>query len=164
VSPELSRVKLEVSFTKLTNLSVADPRSNASFHVAEDGDMLVKRRTFVPGRELARRLQLSWAFPLLAAITARLSVPSLTADFSPGSAPAFSDSLPALSWTGLYIGGHVGTWFAPTNPGYEAIGFPSASFDLLPEWWQSACGCHWRLAGGLQLPDRLVRAWLGNGL
>jgi hypothetical protein len=23
-------------------------------------------------------------------------------------------------------------WFAPANPSYEAIGFPSAGFDLVP--------------------------------
>ena len=50
---------------------------------------------------------------------------------------AFAADLPAppdpvFTWTGLYLGANVGAWFAPNNPSYEAIGFPSAGFDLVP--------------------------------
>jgi opacity protein-like surface antigen len=68
------------------------------------------------------------ASPFLVAVAASLSAPAFAADLAPGS----SASLPAFTWTGLYIGANAGAWFAPTNPSYEAIGFRSTGFDLVP--------------------------------
>jgi outer membrane immunogenic protein len=49
-----------------------------------------------------------------------------------GTGPASSASLPAFTWTGFYIGANAGPRIAPANPSYEAIGFPSTGFDLVP--------------------------------
>ena len=62
-----------------------------------------------------------------AALTASLPVPAFAAGIGPAST-----ALPTFTWTGLYIGANVGAWFAPDNPSYQAIGFPSAGFDLVP--------------------------------
>jgi hypothetical protein len=65
-------------------------------------------------------------------VIANLPVPAFAADHAAGTGPASSVSLPAFTWTGLYLGANAGAWFAPANPGYEAIGFPSAGFELVP--------------------------------
>jgi hypothetical protein len=64
-----------------------------------------------------------------AAMIANLPVPVFAAELAAG-APATSVSLPAFTWTGLYLGANACAWFAPANPGYEAIGFHSTDFDL----------------------------------
>jgi hypothetical protein len=90
--------------------------------------VLVNRRTFVPKRKLAHRPQLSWAIPFVAT---SLSAPSFAADLPPAPASVFT-------WTGVYLGANVGAWFAPNNPKYEALGFPSPGFDLVPNVTVSA--------------------------
>jgi opacity protein-like surface antigen len=73
---------------------------------------------------LASRKRLGRIFAAGAAATASLPLPAFAADLT---APP-----PAFTWTGLYLGANAGAWFAPANPSYEAIGFPSAGFDLVP--------------------------------
>ena len=78
------------------------------------------------------RKRLRQIFAVGAALTASLPVPAFSADLVSGTGPASSASLPAFTWTGFYIGANAGARFAPTNPSYEAIGFPSTGFDLVP--------------------------------
>jgi hypothetical protein len=66
-----------------------------------------------------------------AAMAANLPVPVFAADLAAGTR-ASSVSSPAFTWTGLYLGANAGAWIAPANPSYEAIGFPSTGFDLVP--------------------------------
>lgn len=73
---------------------------------------------------LSSRSRLGQVFAAGAAVIATLPVPAFAADLT---APP-----PAFTWTGLYIGANAGAWFAPANPSNEAIGFPSAGFDLVP--------------------------------
>jgi outer membrane immunogenic protein len=83
-------------------------------------------------RALAPQHWLRQASPFLVAAAASLSAPAVAANLASGTGPASSASLPAFTWTGLYLGANAGAWFAPTNPSYEAIGFPSAGFNLVP--------------------------------
>jgi hypothetical protein len=57
-------------------------------------------------------------------VTARLSAPAFAADLARHRLP--------LSGPGSISAPNEGAWFAPANPSYEAIGFPSAGFDLVP--------------------------------
>jgi hypothetical protein len=58
------------------------------------------------------------------AVIANLPVPAFAADLTPPP--------PAFTWIGLYLGANAGDWFALANPSYEAIGFRSAGFGLVP--------------------------------
>jgi|GEM_PF-6106497 len=80
----------------------------------------------------ASRMRLGKIFAASAAVIANLPVPAFAADPAAGAGPASSVALPAFTWIGVYIGANAGAWFAPANPSYEAIGFPSAGFDLVP--------------------------------
>jgi hypothetical protein len=80
----------------------------------------------------ASRMRLGMIFAAGAAVIANLPVPAFAADLGAGTGPVSSVSLAAFTWTGVYIGANAGAWFAPANPSYEAIGFPSAGFDLVP--------------------------------
>jgi hypothetical protein len=68
----------------------------------------------------------------LSLAAASLPAPAFAANLAAGTGPASSASLPAFTWTGIYLGANGGAWFAPSNPSYAAIGFPSAGFDLVP--------------------------------
>ncbi|HUI21195.1 MAG TPA: carbohydrate porin [Methylocella sp.] len=59
------------------------------------------------------------------AATAGLWVPAFAADLPAAPSPVFT-------WTGVYLGANVGGWFGPNNPKYEALGFSSPGFDLVP--------------------------------
>jgi Thiamine pyrophosphate enzyme, N-terminal TPP binding domain len=91
------------------------------------GKILFTRR-----RALVSQYWLRQASPFLVAAAASLSAPAFAADLASGTEPTSSASLPTFTWTGLYLGANTGAWLAPTNPSYEAIGFPSAGFDLVP--------------------------------
>jgi hypothetical protein len=92
------------------------------------------------------------ASPFLVTVAASLSSPAFAADLAPGTGPASSASLSAFTRTGFYLGANAGAWFAPTNPSYEAIGFPSAGFDLVPNGGETEAG----FTGGV-ICDELVR-------
>ena len=77
------------------------------------------------------RSRLGQVFAAGAAVIATLPVPAFAANPAAGT-PASSVSLRAFTWTGLYLGANAGAWFAPANLSYEAMGFPSAGFDLVP--------------------------------
>ena len=66
---------------------------------------------------------------LILGLSAVFSSTAFAADMP---APQPAAPVPVFTWTGLYLGANVGAWFAPTNPSYEAIGFPSAGFGLVP--------------------------------
>jgi high affinity Mn2+ porin len=66
---------------------------------------------------------------LILGLSAVFSSTAFAADMP---APQPAAPVPVFTWTGLYLGANVGAWFAPTNPSYEAIGFPSAAFGLVP--------------------------------
>ena len=88
---------------------------------------------FWAGRDAAApRKRLGRIFAAGAAVITNLPVPAFAADLAAGTWPAYSVSLPAFTWTGLYLGANAAAWFAPANPSYDAIGFPSAGFDLVP--------------------------------
>jgi high affinity Mn2+ porin len=93
-------------------------------------------RLYVPASQ--RRLR--WILAANAAVTAFLSAFGFAADLPAAPAPE------AFTWTGLYIGGNVGAWFAPTSPSYEALGFRSPGFDLIPNGGSPHAG----VTGGVQ--------------
>lgn len=93
--------------------------------------MLWIKTVFLRRDALASRKRLGRIFAAGAAVTASLPVSAFAADLAAGTGPASSASLSAFTWTGLYLGANAGAWFAPANPSYEAIGFPSAGFDLV---------------------------------
>ena len=68
------------------------------------------------------------------------------ADLASGERSQAFAPLPAFTWTGFYIGANLGAWVAPANPSYEAIGFPSAGFDLVPNGGGQNAG----VTGGFQ--------------
>jgi high affinity Mn2+ porin len=115
----------------------------SSFLGAKDGDtemlwiMTVFGRRDAPGSWQ----RLGQLIAIGTAVTASLPVPVFAADIEPTSA-----ALPTFTWTGLYIGANAGAWFAPTNPSYEAIGFPSTGFDLVPNGGGEKAG----FTGGFQ--------------
>jgi hypothetical protein len=74
------------------------------------------------------RMRLGKIFAAGAAVIANLPIPAFAADLAAGTGSAPSVSLAAFTW----ISANAGAWFAPANPSYEAIGFPSAGFDLVP--------------------------------
>ena len=94
----------------------------------------------------APRLRPQRLFAAGTTLAASLPVFCFAADLASSKGPAAPDALRAFSWTGLYIGANVGAWFAPINPGYEAVGFPSAGFDLVPNGGGQKAG----VAGGFQ--------------
>jgi high affinity Mn2+ porin len=101
--------------------------------------LFTRRRALVP------QYWLRQASPFLVAAAASLSAPAFAADFAPAG-NTFSVPLPMFSWTGLYLGANAGAWIAPTNPSYEAIGFPSTGFDLVPNGGGTDAG----FTGGFQ--------------
>jgi high affinity Mn2+ porin len=80
-----------------------------------------------------------------AAVLANLSISSFAADVAGGGASS-SAAPPVFTWTGLYIGANAGASFSPTNPSYEARGFPSLGFDLAP----NGRGTQAEFTGGFQ--------------
>jgi opacity protein-like surface antigen len=80
---------------------------------------------------------------LILGLSAVYTSTALAADLP---APQLPAPVPVFTWTGLYLGANVGAWFAPTNPSYQAIGFPSAGFDLVPNGGAQNAG----VTGGFQ--------------
>ncbi len=100
--------------------------------------MLWVKTVFVRRDTPTSRKRLGQIFAVGAAVTASLAAPAFAADLT---APP-----PSFTWTGFYLGANAGAWFAPANPSYEAIGFPSAGFDLVPKGGGAKAG----FTGGFQ--------------
>jgi outer membrane immunogenic protein len=111
-----------------------DTSSSASSRSKKSRTMIL----FSRWRALAPQYWLRQVLPLLATVTASLSAPAFAADLAAPPSP--------FTWTGLYVGANGGAWFAPANPSYEAIGFPSAGFDLVPNGGGESAG----FTGGFQ--------------
>jgi hypothetical protein len=120
--------------------------------------MLWIKKVFV--RRDAPTSRMRQIFAVSAALTASLPIPDFAADLASGKGPASSASLPAFTWTGLYIGANAGAWFAPTNPSYEAIGALAPPSQATKTLWNLA-SCP--RSGGMTmigLPEVKSIAWI----
>jgi len=82
-------------------------------------------------KDIVRRcVPVPQVLPLLAVVIASVSGSAFAADLAPHDGSPFAASVPALTWTGFYLGANAGEGLTPGNPSFQSQSLGSNAFDL----------------------------------